>query len=672
MAFDPDKYLSNDTGFDPDAYLGSKKEELKQPSVFEQSPIDALTNFAIKDIIVPTGEFIDKYTGAPTRAAVSALQEGKPALEAFGKQFGANPELAPTGKEIAARAGASTTPLSEFIPGLYSKTGEGLPLQKGGLFDPSLAGVLGLGINIGADPTNLIGIGPMAKGAGALGKLAIVEGGGGAIKAGAKAADILTGTKAASKTIETAGDIGKGAAGLISKIVNPKQAEEFATRVKIAQENDIPIDALSSSLEFGPSSIITRTEKAIAEGPAGQKLLEKHNEGLKQIEDAVERRFQKIAGGKEVSTPVETGQKIRDYYNEGVDQIFNNADMTYNSVLKYAPGLRVDAKTYENLASKLDGVEKYAKGLVKRGTDAEISQGKHLLRTVDAIRNSGNNFKQLNEQRQWIGKYAFSDKVPLGTVPPDVAKLRDIYGEISNALEQTTRAHVNPEFADEILKNNEVLSDFYKKRKQIIGDVAEGATADENLLKRVFSDSNKAQSLELAVGPERFNEIKASYLKSLIKQTASGDINFSQLSRELKNKSGFLSKIASPEEIKSLQDLAQLGSDYGGAILSTSGTGASMGFKDLLDGLARGVVSEKTVNKLKEMARKNGINPATVTRKNLESGQISLDMFPELRRFLGYRPSAVGQRSKIMQSLSPTLQSDEERNKARLRALEGY
>lgn len=205
-----------------------------------------------------------------------------------------------------------------------------------------------------------------------------------------------------------------------------------------------------------------------------------------------------------------------------------------------------------------------------------------------------------------------------------------------------------------------------------MGDFVEGSVADENLLKKVFSDSNRAKSLELMVGPEKFQELKASYLKNLIKPTASGDINFSQLSRELKKREGFLSQITNPEEIKSLQDLAQLGSDYGGAILSTSGTGASMGFKDLLDGLARGVVSEKTVNKLKEMARKNGINPAKITRKNLESGQVNLDMFPELRRFLGYRPSAVGQRSKIMQSLSPTLQSDEERNKARLRALEGY
>lgn len=46
MAFDPDKYLSNSTGFDPDAYLRSKDESSMVPSVNVGAPQAALEGFA--------------------------------------------------------------------------------------------------------------------------------------------------------------------------------------------------------------------------------------------------------------------------------------------------------------------------------------------------------------------------------------------------------------------------------------------------------------------------------------------------------------------------------------------------------------------------------------------------------------------------------------------------
>lgn len=71
---------------------------------------------------------------------------------------------APQGAEILERLdipeGGS---LSDVLPSLYSETGEGLALQKGGALDPSARGVVGFGLDVGLDPlTYLTGGGSKA------------------------------------------------------------------------------------------------------------------------------------------------------------------------------------------------------------------------------------------------------------------------------------------------------------------------------------------------------------------------------------------------------------------------------------------------------------------------------------------------------------------------------
>lgn len=136
-------------------------EKAEEPGFFED-PSGAVLRGVAK-----VGETIDKYGGAPTRAAISKLQddvtEPGVALEAFKNQFGEDPKLAPTGKNIVRRAGIPDATLSELAPALYSETGEGLPLKKGGALDPSASGALGFGVDVVADPLNVIPIGAAAK-----------------------------------------------------------------------------------------------------------------------------------------------------------------------------------------------------------------------------------------------------------------------------------------------------------------------------------------------------------------------------------------------------------------------------------------------------------------------------------------------------------------------------
>lgn len=57
------------------------------------------------DTVVEVGRRIDSVTGAPTRKAISAMQDGENPISAFAGQFAENPDLAPTGKQIAVKAG---------------------------------------------------------------------------------------------------------------------------------------------------------------------------------------------------------------------------------------------------------------------------------------------------------------------------------------------------------------------------------------------------------------------------------------------------------------------------------------------------------------------------------------------------------------------------------------
>lgn len=72
---------------------------------------------------------------------------------------------APTGAEFLERARVPAGgQLSDILPSLYSPTGEGLPLKKGGLFDPTPRGAAGLALDIGTDPLTYATAGLAAAG----------------------------------------------------------------------------------------------------------------------------------------------------------------------------------------------------------------------------------------------------------------------------------------------------------------------------------------------------------------------------------------------------------------------------------------------------------------------------------------------------------------------------
>lgn len=146
--------------------------------------------------IVAAARAVDSYTGAPVRKGIGSIQDGKGITEAASDawgQVGENPDLAPTGQQIAEKAGLSTERKviraaeeqrkfdEMFNPGWAASMKQAGATQKD-VEAYSPAEVAGLGIDVAADWTNLIPVGLVGKGI----SKAAAKAGIGAVSEGAK------------------------------------------------------------------------------------------------------------------------------------------------------------------------------------------------------------------------------------------------------------------------------------------------------------------------------------------------------------------------------------------------------------------------------------------------------------------------------------------------------
>jgi hypothetical protein len=137
---------------------------------------------SLVDGLVSAARTVDSYTGAPVRAGIGALQDGKGtigALKAAGSQFGEDPESAPTGKDIRTKAGLDLGDKSlddVRIPGIDMTLGEIIKTHPAIKYHPVNRAVYGklteaspndaaeFAIEAGADLTNIVPVGAIAKG----------------------------------------------------------------------------------------------------------------------------------------------------------------------------------------------------------------------------------------------------------------------------------------------------------------------------------------------------------------------------------------------------------------------------------------------------------------------------------------------------------------------------
>ncbi len=587
----------------------------------EQTPFGYLGKKGLEGAVA-VGEFLDKYTGAPTRAALGNIQDNglsASPLSAFAKQFGLDPTQAPTGKEMAVKAGFSQVPLSERIPQLFSQTGEGLPLQKGGFFDVSPAGATGLGVDIVGDVSNLVPLGTVAKGLVKGGKLAgegLLKGAAKGTELAAKGAglgvDLVTGTKLGTgavdqlgRVISTGKNVGSGVADVLSKTINPKVAEDFSKYSEIAAKNGIDPSLLNDSIEFGPSSVISRAARVQAEGPLGQPLLEKQGKLRESINNALERQVEQIGQAPPLDA-ANAGNKLRESFDEGLKNAFDKVDFTHAAIINQVPGLEVSKKSLQAIDSKLDGIEKFAKGRVLRGiTNTQREQGKQLLNAVSQARNSTGSYKQMHEALKDIGEVAFNSRVPVSDIPADIEKLRDLYFTINDGLIDTAKSRLGPDIAQRLVDNNKYITSLLRDKDAVFHIISNNRLADENVFNRLIvnGDTKQLNSLKNIISPEAFNQLRGSYLDNFIKSKANGGMDMAQIKSLLEKAPARLGVLFSKDELKNISELIDLADRSGIAVMSTSGTGASQGFRGLVSGLGNQFIDSFSLDSLRERAR---------------------------------------------------------------------
>jgi hypothetical protein len=308
-----------------------------------------------------------------------------------------------------------------------------------------------------------------------------------------------------------------------------------------------------------------------------------------------------------VLSPMDAGNLIRKDYDRAVGQFFDNVDVSYNSIVKDYPGLKLSNAAMKELESKLAGIEKFAKGRVERGvTQLQRSQGQGLLNSVAAIRNTNGSVKQTVEALRDIGEAAFKSENTLAALPADVARMRKLYGDISGALKDSIRTEVqNGEAVAGALEiNNKLMSEFFGDKSLIEKAIGSTTLSPEGVFRNLIQngDSKKIEALRNILSPEAMQALKGSMLDSLIKRTDDG-FSYRQLTNSMRTKQNQLMSLLGDDELTEFAELVRLGDRFGPATMNTSGTAINQLFRDILGSVNQSITNEALINGLKRRAR---------------------------------------------------------------------
>lgn len=407
---------------------------------------------------------------------------------------------------------------------------------------------------------------------------------------------------------------------------SPDVDSKFHEFVEIAKKNGIDPSTLPESIKFGPDSSASRASRAIAEGRFGEETLKRFHRGIEQVQNAFNRKIEKYSGGLPVDE-VTAGKVLRDSYDEGVSRFFDKMDITHNTIMDMAPGLQMTPSAMEKINSSLAGIEKFAKGRLIRGvTDTQRGQAKQLLSAAEAIRSSNGSYKQTVEALRDIGEAAFQSKNSLADTPVDVQKMRKIYNDLNLGLIDTVKSTLGKDIASSLVANNKSMSEFFSDNSLVSRLMGDKAIAPEKAFRSLIlnGDSERINVLKRILPPEKWNYFKGAVLENIIKRDPEGGFAFKQLHNTLRNKSSALEAIFEPTEFIENADLVRLGDRFGSPVLSSSGTGASIGFADTWKSAVRTSIDSLAIKNANRAADKT-LNPV------LKPERIVRDVSPQIR-----------------------------------------
>lgn len=621
---------SNVSDSELDAMIANKQSANSEPGLLSQA------GSAVMSGLSAVGNAVDSVSGAPTRSAIQAGMNGENPLSAFAGQFGGDPSLAPTGKEIATNAGLSTREGSIKRPQYmidadarqFKKPGETFEQAQARfsgdtkVFSP--AGVAGLGIDLIADPLNFIPVVGAAKG--------LTKAGTGAAKATAKymfkgSAAAIEGAKETSKLARAADTIGNYASSVTKNVkskFNPTQASDIKNFAEIAKRNNINPKVLDlETIEFGPHSSITKKSQVLAEGPGGEAIQKRYMEAQGEIEDAFERNISSFSGGKSMS-PAETGQFMTDSYNKTFKNFFDQDFTTHQKIANENPGMILNRNSTDVLNNKILKMEEEAGSNIKIGSQRD--EGNGLLRDIESIKNIVNpdgsiDFAKANRLKKNIGEEAFK-KYPAGTkIPTDQKALQEFYHLLNEQMIESVAWSKGEDVANQLISSNVVMSDFLSDSGQFKKIFSGDLSREEVFGKLAKLNLDDMETLRNMLPAEDFQKLKGAYVNSLVARNKDGVPLWGQTMKKVGTKRDNLVLMLSEDEVNNLDDLLKMGDRIGDYTFNTSRTNTASKFgKDWLIEVAQGGADEVVLDNLKQRARSSSKSkPAEAIFKSGES-----------------------------------------------------
>ena len=534
------------------------------------------------DVAAALGEQIDPYTGAPTRAALMALKEGKPAIGAFAQQFGAPAEMAPTGKQIAEAVGVKAEPKYPFeqITGVspeeigYEKYTGRMPEAAIGKI--SRAGVAGLGVDILADWTNIV---PVTKVAKAVGEVPLF-----AAKTTAKAAGKGAGAvaEAVAPTITyVTKNTAKGISKYVDEIINPKYAEDMQEFYDIAKKNNIPLEDMPYSVSHGKSSLASRLQRSLRETMSGAEDLEKYYKKVGEVKQAINNKIEAIADGLPLDR-IRLGEAIRKGYKEKIDNVFNGIDFTYKTVSSQFPeGLQLTDKTIKEATRALNKFEKKIDSSLKFNPDkTQVAQLNDVKENIALARQAlaTNDYDNYIDFMKGIGGIGYGKKYTAPSlVTPDKKLYRSMYTDLRDAVMDTVEKNAGKDVANSLKKNNAEMAEMFSKLSFISKEIENERIPANKLFEKIVKDNDpdKIKALVYAMPEEKINQIRAGFLNELISKNIEGNINWRTTANNFEKNKDIMAFLFSNNEAKDITDLLKLGDRLDLPFMSTSGTSQS-------------------------------------------------------------------------------------------------
>lgn len=566
---------------------------------------------AALDGAVWLGNLHDSYGGAPSRAALDRLVEGKNPAKGFSENFGGDTTIAPTGQGITqkalAKAGipdASMT-IGKHEDYISQRTGDyPLPLEESPTgpkgVEISLSDVGGTAINTLWDWTNLFPATLAAKG--------LAKG------------LTWTGQKLLKKSVDVA-DSAIGAGGVISRTrdsvgksleslatyFNPSRADDYPTMLDVAERHGIDADDIPESIEFGSNSLINRRTMVKREGAMGAHLLDRHQRFADKVNGALTTKIEKYGDGV-VRNRVEAGLYLRELYNSKLKKFLDNVDVTYNYVAKMNPGVKLSQRASDDLVARLNGLEQWAvKRIENASTRKQSTQARQVLRTIENARKKQGDYSSLLELMQSTGEIAFGVSNVMADIPPDITKFRELYKAISHSL-VTTADDVMGETVGSMLRvNNKQLHEVFGNNSLLAKHLGSTTIGTETIFDSLImkGDTRTLDALKFLLDdPKDLDGIKGTILEQFIKRNAEGDILYSSTIKGLRQKKDtLLAKVFTPDELGEIDEILRLGNAAGPAVMSSSGTGASNALRDIGKNVADTVTDDALIEGLKSTAR---------------------------------------------------------------------